>query len=121
VPVKQRAAKGRRSVFSAEVLDLFVELEHTPDRKRHTRKFKDGERELMRRLHLTDEFWSMNSPLDRGRPCHPPGHLANEDWRRCREVRKALLAAVGEPEKTAPAGRTDEGEEGLYSNSTNRS
>jgi hypothetical protein len=113
VPIKQRTAKQRRAMFAAEVLDLFVALERTPEHRRHTREFKDAEHELMRRLHLVSEFWSMNSPLDRGRPCHPPGHIANDDWRRCREVRKALLAAVAEQEK-APAGRTGEGEEGFH-------
>jgi len=118
VPVKQRTAKQRRAMFAAEVLDLFVALERTPEHKRHTREFKDAEHGLMRRLHLVSEFWSMNSVLDRGRPCHPPGHIANDDWRRCREVRTALLAAVRMETGTivpvkenAPAAEADRGEE----------
>jgi hypothetical protein len=94
VPVKLRTAKTRRLAFSAEMVDLFVELEGTPEHQRHTRKFKDAEHELMRRLHLVSEFWSMNSPLDRGGPCHPEGHLANRDWQTCRRIRRELLAAA---------------------------
>jgi hypothetical protein len=96
-----------RSSFNADILALFLELDRTSDRKRNSRKFKDGEHELMRQLDLTDEFWTMNSVLDRGGVCHPAGHIANEHWRRCRELRKVLLAAVAEQER-APARRSAE-------------
>jgi hypothetical protein len=92
MPVKLRAAKERRRSFSAEALALFIELERTPQ---HSRKFKDGSRELARLLGLTAEWWTMNHVNDRSRaPCHPPGYIAREDWIKVRAVREALLAAA---------------------------
>lgn len=88
--------RSRHPSFTPEALALFTELEAVPLHHRNTQGFKDGVRQLMRRLHMTDEFWTMNSPLDREGPCHPPDYIANVHWRRCREVREALLATVAE-------------------------
>jgi hypothetical protein len=90
MPVKLRAAKGRRPSFSGEVLALFVELE-----RKRTQAFTDGSRELARRLGLTAEWWTGNHVNDRSaEPCHPPSCVAHQDWFRCRGVRNELLAAV---------------------------
>jgi hypothetical protein len=78
-----------------DVVALFVRLEQTPRRRRGD-QFKTAERELAHKLSLVDEWWTGNSVLDRSRgPCHPPGYIANTDWRRVRHVREALLAAAG--------------------------
>jgi hypothetical protein len=95
VPVKAREAKERRPQFGAEVLQLFLALETTPPRRRKSQTFKDGERELARRLGLVSEWWTGNSVVDRGpKPCRPPGYIA-QDWHRCRAIREQLLAATG--------------------------
>jgi hypothetical protein len=79
-------------MFTADVVALFVELERLP---RRDARFKEGERELARKLGLVSEYWTMNSVLDRSaRPCHPPGYVAHADWHTCRAVRKALLASA---------------------------
>jgi hypothetical protein len=76
-------------------LDLFVKLEAAPLHQRDTNEFKVGERRLARLLGLTDEFWTMNSVLDRSaRPCHPPPHVAWNHWHRCRAAREVLLEAA---------------------------
>src|SRR5438876_88868 len=96
MPVKFRAAKERRAQFSAEVLALFTRLETTPGRKRNSDAFRDAERELMYALNLGDEFWAMQSPLDRSRePCRRPEYFATTAWHTCREIRERLLAATG--------------------------
>jgi hypothetical protein len=98
MPVKLRAAKERHPSFSAEALELFVMLERMPQ---GSQRFKDGSRKLACMLDLTDEWWTGNHVSDRSRaPCHPPGHVAREDWFRCRAVRTTLLAATGERRET---------------------
>jgi hypothetical protein len=84
--------RERHPVFGAEAVALFWKLELTPPRRRN----RDDERQLARLLHLTNEWWTCNSVLDRGGPCHPSGsgYIANVDWRRCRAVRKRLLATI---------------------------
>jgi hypothetical protein len=78
--------------FTAEAVALFAKLEH----QRPSQRDRDEERELMYALGLSDEYWTMQSPLDRSRrPCHPPGYVAHEDWHTCRRVREALLATAG--------------------------
>ena len=74
------------------MLALFAEIERMPQRGQ---QFKDRSRELARLLGLTSEWWTGNSVNDRSaEPCHPEGHVAREDWFRCRDVRDALLVAV---------------------------
>lgn len=94
MPAKLRAAKSLRPAFDPGTLDLFRRLEHM--RPRRGEAFKQGERELARRLGLVSEWWTGNSVLDRGPPCHPEGYIANSDHARCREVRLALLEALAE-------------------------
>jgi hypothetical protein len=96
MPVKIRAAKERRAQFSAEVLALFTRLETPPGRKRNSEAFRDAERELMYALNLGDEFWAMQSPLDRSRkPCRGPEYFATTAWHTCRAIRLQLLEATG--------------------------
>jgi hypothetical protein len=94
MPAKLREAKERRPSFSREVLALFAKLEATPARQRRTQEFKDGAHQLARLLEQTDEYWTGNSVLDRGKPCHPPGYIATVHWGRCRAMRKQLLEAL---------------------------
>jgi hypothetical protein len=64
-------------MIGGEALDLFIELEAVPMRRRGTQGFKDGERRLAGLLDLVSEYWTVNSVLDRSaRPCHPPTHIA---------------------------------------------
>jgi hypothetical protein len=105
VPVKLRTAKTRRPAFSAEVLALFLELEHMSER---SQTFRDKSRRLARLLGLQSEWWGMQHVNDRSdRPCHPPSCVAYTDWHRVRAVRRQLLAAVAEQER-APARRSAE-------------
>jgi hypothetical protein len=97
MPVKLRAAKERRPSFSPAALELFTALERVPAHRRHSRRFKDQEHELARRLHLVDEWWTCNSVTDKSfGPCHPEGCIARQDWFRCRAIRLALLQTVKE-------------------------
>jgi hypothetical protein len=95
MPVKLRAAKGRRQSFTPEVLGLFSELDAVPVRRRHSEDFKAKHRKLAQQLDLVSEYWTINSVLDRSAgPCHPPGYVAHQDWFTCRRVRTELLAAL---------------------------
>jgi hypothetical protein len=85
--------RNRHPSFTPEVLRLFAELEHGSQRGP---KFKEKARELARMLDLTSAWWGGQSVLNRRpAPCHPPGHIAHEDFYRCRAVRRQLLAALG--------------------------
>jgi hypothetical protein len=81
--------RPRKPSFDPETVALFQKLDHQkrPDR--------GEERELMRRLSLTTEFWGGQTVLDKDAgPCHPPELAAHGYWFRCREVREQLLAAL---------------------------
>jgi hypothetical protein len=111
MPVKQRPAKKRRPRFSAEVLELFLDLEAVPARRRNRREWWDGSKRLAGLLGLSSEWWAMQNVHDlRARPCHPPEYFAHDAWFRCRAVREALLetvqATIDEPDggKKAAAG-----------------
>jgi hypothetical protein len=79
--------------ITPEVLALFLELENMSQR---SQKFKDGSHQLARMLDLVEEWWTSNHVNDASaEPCHPEGmgYIANVHWRRCRRVRRELLAA----------------------------
>jgi len=85
----------QRQVITAEAIALFAELEAVPQGQRASKAFKDGQHELMRKLGLVSEFWTMNSVLDRSKRPPWPDHLvAYKDWYRCRGIREQLLEAV---------------------------
>jgi hypothetical protein len=94
MPAKDRVGKKRRPSFDDETLALFVKLEGI--KARNNKAFKAGDRELMYRLGLSEEFWTVNSVLNRGPKCHPDGYIANIHWEICKSVREELLAAVRE-------------------------
>jgi hypothetical protein len=82
----------RTPTFSAEVVDLFVELEHGTQRGA---AFEEKSHRLARMLNLIPEFWTINSVLDGSHgPSHGPDYIAHQDWHKCRAVRMALLDAV---------------------------
>jgi hypothetical protein len=91
IPIHRR----RVPAVAADALALFMELEGTPKRRRSAQTFKDGERELARKLGLVSEWWTGNSVLDDSSgPCHPPGYISHDDWHRVHAVRTALLRAA---------------------------
>jgi hypothetical protein len=89
--------RARKAIIDAGTLALFVELENTPMRRRHSAEFKRRDRELARRLGLGSEwFCACCSVLDRDRePCHPPGYARNDSFWMVRAVRLQLLEAAG--------------------------
>ena len=96
------------SAFLPEILALFLELEHTPRRRRQSDAFKAKEKELMYALGLGAEFWSVTSALDRStEPGCEPQYGRYQDWHTCREVRAQLLAASGReaPTRRRPRSR----------------
>jgi len=83
--------------FTAEALQLFAELEHTPRRRRGNQAFEDKAHELARMLNLVPEWWTGNSVLDdSSEPVHPEDYVSREDWFRVRAVREALLLAIAQ-------------------------
>lgn len=101
MPTKQkpRSRTWRQGRIPPEAIALFVELEHCSQRGP---KFNAKARELARMLGLVSEWWSGQSVLDRSpAPCHPPGHIARDDFYRCRVVRQQLLTAIRQ--RGAPA------------------
>jgi hypothetical protein len=82
--------------FTSEALALFAELEHAPDQR--SPDFKAKARELAYLLGLgTEWFLSGCSVLDRrDGPVHSSSEYVEfHDWHHCREMRLALLAALG--------------------------
>ena len=95
MPVKLRTAKARRPSFAPEVVELFLELEHTPPRRRDGQEFKDKSKRLSNMLGLNTEWWATCHVNDRSRgPCWPPHVAAHSYWYKVRAVREALLAAT---------------------------
>src|SRR5215831_2879702 len=93
---KPRQRQWRHPSFTPEVLSLFLELEHTPPRRRRSDAFKAKEKRLMLALGLDAEFWSVTSVLDRStEPTSPPEMCRHQDWHTCHRVREQLLAATG--------------------------
>jgi|SRR6516165_15099 len=93
MPVKARTAKTLRPSFSAEVLELFVELEHAP--RRRTEEFQAKEKRLASLLNLVPHWWATCSVLDKSPCCWTPSYAAYGYWHECRLVREQLLAATG--------------------------
>jgi hypothetical protein len=101
---KPRSRDWHPGRFNPQAIALFLELEHMPQSKQ---KFRDKSHELARLLGLVSEWWTCQHVNDRSeRPCHPPGYIAHKDWHKCRQVRRALLAAVASwPTAEATPGR----------------
>jgi hypothetical protein len=92
MPVKQRAAKDRRPVFSTEALELFLELERRP-----ASYHSEDARRLAGMLGLIGERLKACHVNDRSsRSGYPPGHLTDSAFWKVRKIRKALLAACAE-------------------------
>ena len=73
--------------FSPETLAL--------ERMRPGDRSEEDQRALAGALGLADEYWSMESVLDRSPgPRHPPGYQAYTDFFTCRHVRLRLLEAA---------------------------
>jgi hypothetical protein len=88
-----------RPKFNKEILELFSRLEQTPLKQRRSAQWRAEHKRFMcdpLLLDMSAEFWSMQSPLDRSlKPCHPPWKGAYQSWHVCRNLRIALLAAIG--------------------------
>jgi len=64
-------------------------------RPQHGEGFKQGDRDLARRLGLTSQWWTVNSVLDRSAaPCHPRAWSPTMTGTRVAGCGLALLDAV---------------------------
>jgi hypothetical protein len=79
----------RRPRFSAEVLALFWELEHSPYNDHKSKK-------LALALGLWDEYFLSGCHVNdkATQSCHPPNYPATEDFEHCRAIRAQLLQAI---------------------------
>jgi hypothetical protein len=107
MPTKRRPLKRpQKPVIDAETLDLFEKLD------RQKRPSREEEHDLMRRLGLTDHYWTSQSVLNRhSRPAHPPQYLAHRHWHECRAVRQQLLEALAARPPVGPADAPPEASE----------
>jgi len=102
MPVKERAPKRGRPRFTTEAIDLFAQLEAAPARQRQRQDWKDGSKRLHGLLNLSSEWWMAGDVCDRSSSsCYPPEMPAHTAWRRCREIRLQILAAIKEREERA--------------------
>ena len=93
IPIEE--LPSRPPMFPPQALELFIEIEATPQHKRGPKVYNDRERELARLLGLTAEWWNGNSVCDDSdAPCWPPHLTAYQNWFRVRAVREQLLAAA---------------------------
>jgi hypothetical protein len=82
-------------MFPPQALELFIEIENTPQHERGARVYNDKERALARLLGLVPEWWGGNSVCDDAdKPPWPPHLAAYQDWHKVRAVRKALLEMI---------------------------
>ena len=90
MPIKQRAAKDRRPVFTAEAVALFLEIERTLGGHM---PYTEASRRLAELLELSAEWCASCHINDRSSRSHyPAGHLTDIAFWKVREVRQALLA-----------------------------
>src|SRR5262245_66172266 len=103
MPAKLREAKERRPSFSAEVLNLFAELEGTPTPRhwRKTQEFMRKSQRLASLLGLSDEWWMMLRVENADDPRPRPTLAAHAWWPRVQTVRAALLEALGRSAREA--------------------
>jgi len=100
--VKTRAPKDRRPQISDEALELFLELERAPARRRERQDWIGKSKALARILDLSVEWWMMQHVNDRSRSsCYPPESGAYAAWHRVREVREQLHEAARALEPTS--------------------
>jgi len=94
MPAKLREAKERRPSFSAEVLELFRELNATPRRRRETPEFKAKSKRLGVLLGLSTEWWMMLH-VETANSSRPHSTLAAHAlWPHVQATRAALLEAL---------------------------
>jgi hypothetical protein len=78
-----------------KALELFIQIEATPQQKRGPKVYNDMEHELAKLLGLVPEWWNGNSVCDDSdAPCWPPHLTAYQNWYKVRAVRNALLEAA---------------------------
>lgn len=104
MPTNRRPlARRRNPTFTPEILSLFVELENGSKRGE---QFRVQEQDLMYQLGLVEQFWTMNSVLDRSSvPYTSPEYVAWRHWHECRAIRLQLLAAIASAGADAPTAR----------------
>jgi hypothetical protein len=103
MPTNRTPIERQRHVrFSAEILDLFVELERWPGgRDRSSREYMAKSKRLSHLLNLNGEWWAGEDVHEEFKPSWRPalplvGHWF---WEECRQRRLELLAACGLQEK----------------------
>jgi hypothetical protein len=86
------ARPSRHPLITDEALQLFMQIEAMPKRKRGPKVYNDLEHKLAKLLGLLLEWWNGNSVCDDSdAPCWPPGLVAYENWFKVRRVREKLL------------------------------
>jgi hypothetical protein len=94
VPTKRTIIdRPRRSVFSPEVIALFVELERMP---RQSPQFEEKSRALAERLGLMNEWFMRQNVSDRSAMPPQPWLCAHQAWHTCRRIRLQVLEAARE-------------------------
>jgi hypothetical protein len=90
----------RRPHFPIQALELFIQLERTPQTDKH---YKQNCRRLAALLGLLDEFVCSSVHVnDRSTvPGSRPGMPAHDDWVHIKAIRQFLLAAVAEQRNEA--------------------
>src|SRR5262245_16112054 len=84
----------RRPTFTAEVLELFRELEGTPRRRQKAPEFIAKSKRLAALLNLGNEWWAMQR-VEYDDPFRPREGLAAHDyWLTVQRVRRQLLEAL---------------------------
>jgi hypothetical protein len=88
--------RHRRPTFTTEVVELFLELEQTPPRRRKSEEFIAKSKRLAGLLGLSTEWWAMQCVEGGNNKFRPYKPLAAHDyWLTVQRVRAALLEATG--------------------------
>jgi hypothetical protein len=100
-PLSERHEQQAAQPFSAEAVELFLELERSPN---GNQPYSEASWRLAEMLGLTNEWWASYHVNDRSRrPSHPPGFVGYDAFWKCLAFRNALLRVCAQrDEPTEP-------------------